>query len=356
MRSLRGWFNRLFGFVGRDRRETEFEAELQSHLQMHIDDNLRAGMTPDDARRDALIRLGGVEQTRERYRDRAGLPALENVFQDSRYALRLMRRNPGFTALVLSTLAVGIGANTAMFSVVNTVLLRPLPYAEPEQLVSVNAVHAVTRAAELISPPDFYLPRAEPDAGRPRCVLYEVVESDRRLGPRANSHARCLVRVFRDAGIAAGARRGLVRQDEIWGAHRVAVLTDGLWRRRFGADPGIVGQNVTLSGEPFEVVGVLPSGFSFLASGAQLVVPMAFAPGDSLNSHSNYFLRMVGRLRTGVTKERGRRGSRPAAGGDCREESINQASAIDLTSLHEALVGDVRRPCSSCSAPSASCC
>lgn len=345
MRSLRGWFNRLFGFVGRDRRETEFDAELESHLQMHIDDNLRAGMTLDDARREALIRLGGVEQTRERYRDRAGLPPLENVLKDSRYALRLMRRNPGFTALVLSTLAVGIGANTAMFSVVNTVLLRPLPYAEPEQLVLVNEVNAVTRAAGLISPPDFYTYREQNqtlvglDAFYTRSLNLTGGSEPERVPTLVVSSG-----FFATLGSPPALGRGLVRQDEIWGAHRIAILTDGLWRRRFGADSGIVGQNVTLNGEPFEVVGVLAPGFSFLASGAQLVVPMAFAPGDSLNSHSNYFLRMVGRLRTGVTKEQAAGDLNRLLAGIVAKESINQSSAIDLTSLHEALVGDVRRP------------
>ena len=345
MRSLRGWLNRILGFGQRDRRDMEFEAELESHLQMHIDDNLRAGMSPALARRDALIRLGGVEQTRERYRDRLGLPAVENAVKDFRYALRLMRRNPGITALILSTLAVGIGANAAMFSVVNTVLLRPLPYADPGQLVAVDAVHAVTRAAELTAPPDFYSYREQNRSFLGLDAFY--TRSFNLTGGSEPERIPTLVvssGFFSTLGSPPALGRGLVRQDETWGAHRVAILTDGLWRRRFGADPGIVGRDVTLNGEPFEVVGVLARDFSFLATNAQLVVPMSFAPGDSLNSHSNYFLRMVGRLRDDVTRAQASADLNRILQAIIAKESINQGSALDLTSLHEALVGDVRRP------------
>src|SRR5688500_6558012 len=133
MRWLRMWFWRLAGLVDGGRTDRELAAELESHLQMHIDDNRRLGMTPDAARRHALLKLGGVEQTKERYRDQRGIPLVEAVLKDLRFALRLMRRTPAFTAVVLMTLAIGIGANTVMFSVVNTVLIRPLPYHDPEQ-------------------------------------------------------------------------------------------------------------------------------------------------------------------------------------------------------------------------------
>ena len=130
MRTPRAWLRRVMSLVRRDRLDRELAEELEAHLEMHIDDNRRLGMSVDEARREALIKLGGMEQLKEEYRNRRDLPVLETALKDLRFAFRLMRRTPGFSAVILVTLAIGIGANTVMFSVVNTLLLRALPYHE----------------------------------------------------------------------------------------------------------------------------------------------------------------------------------------------------------------------------------
>ena len=130
MKALRAWVMRLFGAFGSRRAERELSAEIESHLQLHIDDNIRAGMTPAEARRRAVLALGGVDQAKERYRDRRGLPAFESLVRDFRYGVRTLIKSPGFALAGVIILGLGIGVNSAIFTVVNAVVLRPLPFEQ----------------------------------------------------------------------------------------------------------------------------------------------------------------------------------------------------------------------------------
>jgi len=156
MRRIRRWLSRLSELFGRKGREKELAAEMESHLQLHIEDNLRAGMTAVEARREALIKLGGVEQTKERVRDLRGLPLLEVLLQDLRHGVRMLSKNPGFTIVATITLALGIAVNATMFSLVSAFLLRRPPGRQPERIVvvtSVNPAPGFQADAIPVSPP-----------------------------------------------------------------------------------------------------------------------------------------------------------------------------------------------------------
>src|SRR6266481_5444339 len=135
MRRLREWMMRFEGLFYKRRKDQELDDEIETHLQMHTEDNLRLGMTPEEARRQAMMKLGGIEATKEACRDQHTLPWLETLLQDLRYGLRMLGKNPGFTATAVLTLAIASGANTAIFSLINAVILKSLPVQKPEELV-----------------------------------------------------------------------------------------------------------------------------------------------------------------------------------------------------------------------------
>jgi putative ABC transport system permease protein len=345
VRRLRAYLRRLWSLAGRARREREFADELNAHLDMHVEDNLRAGMSAGEARRQALVKLGGVEQTKQWHRDQRSLPWLETALHDLRFAFRLMWRSPGFTLVVLATLAIGIGGNSVMFSIVNTVLLRPLPYRDPARLVSVRAVNTGSRQLSLTAAPDFYEYRAG-NRSFERLEAFYNQFFNLTDGRDAERLSTLIVSagMFATLGIEPALGRGFVSEEEQWGSHRVAMISDGLWRRRFGGDPRLIGQRITLNGEPYEVVGILPPRFSFIGLDPQLFVPMSFEAGDHMNSHSNYFLRMIGRLKPSATPDQAAADVNAILERIIAEHSVNAGTTIDVVPLRDMLVAsDVRR-------------
>ncbi|HEY7599343.1 MAG TPA: ABC transporter permease, partial [Candidatus Limnocylindrales bacterium] len=322
--------------------ERELQEELASHLEMHVDDNLRAGMAPAEARRRALLALGGVEQTRLLYRDQQGLPLLDTLAQDVRLGLRMMRRGPAFAGVAVAVLALGIGANTVMFGVVNALLLRPLPYPDAGRLQRVQTVDSQLRDGAT-AVPDFHEDRAR-NRSFDGLAAYYLGPFDL-TGGAEPERVRALIvsSEFLDVlRTPAALGRGFLPGDERWGEHRVALLTDAFWRRRFAADPSIVGRPITHSAEPFSIVGVLPRGFSFLGFDVQALVPMSFAPGDNLNSHNNYFLTMLGRLRRDVAPAAALADLNAISRSIILEHPENQGTQIGMRPLQQALVGGVR--------------
>src|SRR5580658_8470799 len=156
MKTLRAMLIRFVSLFTRSQHDRDLDAELESHLQMHVDDNLRAGMTPEESRRQAIIKLGGVEPTKEKYRDRRGIPFLETLAQDIRYGLRMLRKSPGFTAVAVLTLALGIGANTYIFSMVDALLFRPMEFPDASKIVALwERLPAVSIDRNELSPANF---------------------------------------------------------------------------------------------------------------------------------------------------------------------------------------------------------
>ncbi len=304
LRQLRGRLTRIFGMFNRKRHEQEFAEELESHLAMHIEDNLRAGMSPEEARRAALVKLGGVTQVQELHREQRGLPMLETLFHDLRFGARMLFKNPGFTLIAVVTLALGIGANTAIFSVVNAVLLRALPYPEPGRLVRFWESNPGRGWLEFAaSAPNFADWRKQQSVCE-QLAAYEFNTLNFTGGgePERAAALRVTANFFSVLGVTPAHGRNFLPEEEQSGRNHVAILSDGLWGRRFGADPNLIGRQIQLSGDSYTVVGVMPPDFQF-TQGTELWTPLTLDPAAQPGRANRHIhnLSVIGRLKPGVS-------------------------------------------------------
>jgi putative ABC transport system permease protein len=298
MKLIRAWLLRLGDLFRKQRRERELAAEMESHLQLHIEDNLRAGMSAAQARREAFMKLGGVEQTKENYRERRGLPALETLVQDIRYGLRVLSKNPGFTAVAVLTLALATGAATAIFSVVYGVLLRPLPYADSNRIMAVSEVNSTGGWSRLADPnfDDFRdQNRSFQSIAKYNDNIVSVSGASQPTRTTVASVSPDFLKVFAILPILG---RDFTASDAKKGAAPTVLVSYGYWRQHLGSPPDLSQSHLKIDGAVYSVIGVLPAGFHFPPD-VDLWLP-ADLDGENLSRTShNYFA--VGRLRDGVS-------------------------------------------------------
>ena len=344
MRKLREFVQRFGGLFNKRRKDQQLDDEIESHLQLHIEDNLRLGMTPEEARREAIIKLGGIESTKEAYRDQRGLPVLETLWQDIRYGARMLRKNPGFTAMAVLTLALGIGATTAIFSIVNTVLLKPLPYREPERLVRLFETYKEPGWERTpVSPAAFLDWRAQnqmlEDIAAIQWGSFNVTGSGQ---PERLPGFRVSASLFPMLGVNPILGRQFTSEEDRFGNHHVALISHRLWMRRFGGDANAVGKSIVLDGESYTIVGVMPAGFRFMDGDAEFWTPAAFTP-KQITNRGNHGWTVVARLKPGVTLEQARTEINSIAARLAKRYAGQGGSGSTLISLQEELVGGSRR-------------
>ncbi|MGH7477331.1 MAG: ABC transporter permease [Longimicrobiales bacterium] len=322
--------------------ERELEEELLAHVELETAAKVRAGMEPAAARRQALLTFGPVERFKEESRDVRGGRPLDDFAQDVRYALRWLRRSPGFTAAAVLTLALGVGANTTIFSLVDGILLRQLPYAEPEELVAVWPEQGFMRG-------EFTIVR-ELARAYDGIALYQpaVGSSLAGVGPAERLTAAAVsANTFELLGVTALLGRTFVEGEDTPGLDDVVVLSHALWRQRFGSDASVIGRRIRLDGTTRTVVGVLQSDFGFPNAETQLWIPLRLDPTDLAYQWGSWGGHAIGRLRPGT--------SPAVAQAELREiaEALRQANPFwtpppdfrdgaVVVPLHESLIGDVR--------------
>ena len=343
MRKLRAWIWRFKGLFRKDARERELAAELESHLQMHIDDNLRAGMSPQEARRVALMKLGGVDQAKEAYRDRATIPLIESVVQDLRFTFRQLRRNPAFTITATTMVTLGIGTSVAIFGFVDAALIKPLPYQNPSRLLYITgSTPDIPQAA--ISHPDYL------DWKKLNNVFESLEVYSRRGYVMSGSAeremidgARVTAGFFRTLRVAPLLGRDFNAGEDLPGAPRTLLLSHAAWQNRFGGKQEIVGQSIILDETTYSIIGVLPKDFHFaLLENAEFWT--ALNPvGRCFERRSCHSLHGVGRLKDGVSIDMARADmGRISKDLEIQYPDSNRHVGVMIAPLSEIIVGDVK--------------
>ncbi|HXS00683.1 MAG TPA: ABC transporter permease [Pyrinomonadaceae bacterium] len=344
MRKLRALLLRLKGLFSKN---DDFADELESHLQMHIDDNIRAGMSPQDARRDALMKLGGLDQTKEAYRDRATIPFLESLVQDLRFTLRQLRKNPAFTITATTMIALGIGASVAIFAFVDAALIKPLPYQNPSRLLFVtesnrDIPHAAIsyfdyldwkKQNRVFDSMDVYGPRG-----------FAIATP---AGAEMVPGARTSDGFFRTLGVTPVLGRDFYQGEDLPEAPQTVILSYASWQKRFGGKPDIIGQPVTLYEVPYTIIGVLPQNFHFAplenAEFWTTLHPALHLAGTCDARRSCHYLNGLARLKEGVSAEAALADlKRIAKDLEAQYPDSNRDQGATVAPLSEIIVGDVK--------------
>jgi predicted permease len=291
------WLGRL---LSRQRMELDLDKELRFHFESQVADKVRSGIPELEARRLTRLEFGGIEQIKEDCRQSRGTLWVESIVGDVRFAFRTLGKSPSFTAVVVLTLALGIGANAAIFSFVNAVLLKPLPYPYPERIVSVWERNALGFSSNLISTLNFL------DWQRQnRCfeflsaVALDTVTLTDSGRPEELKVYRVSASYFKVLGVGATLGRTFVESEGEVGNDREAVLSNRIWRSRFGGDPNVIGRKIALDRKDYRIIGVLPANSEFDRSWGVMWLPLAFPP--AVMTRNYHWLYAIARLEPGVT-------------------------------------------------------
>jgi predicted permease len=297
--------HRLRALFRKEKLDQELSEELAFHLEKQIEQNMAAGMSAEEARYAALRSFGGVDQVKEECRDAWGVRFIDTLLQDIRFGLRQLKRNPGFTAVAVLTLALGIGVNTAIFSLLHDTLLARLPIRHPQELVQLTWLQG-TEIGTTFNWPD-YEPLLAPQPALPGLFAYLIEEMNLRSGNVSERVRAYLVSgsYYSILGVNAFLGRTLAAEDDRPAAAPAAVLSYAYWGRRFGFDPAVIGRTVYLDGTPFTVVGVAPPEFYGLnrLTPPDITCPLHVAPRQDRKS---YYVSYFARLQPGVSIEQAR--------------------------------------------------
>jgi putative ABC transport system permease protein len=303
MRLFQNFSNWLRSLLRRSAVERELGSELRFHLERQVEENLAAGMTPQEARHAAVREFGGVEQVKEDCRDTRRANYVENLIKDIRYGFRMLRKSPSFTFFAVAVLALGIAANSAIFSIADAILVRPLPYRDASRLVMVwEDASAYGFPKDTPAPGNFSDWKSrnqvfEDVAALPYGGYFNLTGNGT---PEQLDGKKVTANLFSLLGVSPALGRDFRPEDDVPGAPHVAILSHGLWLRRFGGDPQIVGREISLNYQECTVVGVMTRGVQFPDSKTEIWIPAQFTK-ELLADHGSHYLSVLARLKPGVS-------------------------------------------------------
>jgi putative ABC transport system permease protein len=345
MDRIRILLSRIAAFFGKQKLDGDLDEELRSHIDLAVEENLKHGMTPQQARTAAFREFGGVTQTKEDYRMQRGLPLLETLAKDLRFGMRQLVKSPAFALTAILTLALGIGATTAIFSVVKAVLLAPLPYKDPGRIVAVWTTNAAQGGEPLPSTAgDFAIWKQRSGVFEDLAPSYDDERTLTGQGaPQFLIGYAVSANYLRILGVAPQLGRLFTDREDSPQGPKAALLSDRLWRTTFHADPNIVDRAITLDGIAYTVLGVMPRGFDY-PSTVEIWTPSAMA-ASAYDDFNIPYVRILGRLRPGITLAQAQKTLNDIEAQVATEHPrTDSGNRVVLVPLREQLDGDIRRP------------